>query len=298
MEQGHSPRMASLRLVLGLTCAALVLVFAPSAAAIVNGSPDGNRHPYVVFVGQQVVTPAGPVNTQACSGSLVGPSTVVTAAHCSVVFTPRGIAPLPKCSTATPVFCVRWVVRQGENMRAPTGETLAASFDVAPGFCATCPFVGNNDLGVITLAAPLDGPYAKLPKLESVAKRFRKERTATIVGYGVDAPGASPATLGPRRYGKAEARLFAGDLNLLELPVPTRSNRAAVACTGDSGGPVLKGKTLQAVISFGDNACGGPTYALRLDTNAAQSFLATYVDLRGSHGGDDDERDDDSRDDD
>ena len=56
--------------------------------------------------------------------------------------------------------------------------------------------------------------------------------------------------------------------------------------------PLVKGRTLQAVISFGDTSCGGPTFAYRLDTDAARSFLASFLDLGKSEGGDEDERDD------
>ena len=36
-----------------------------------------------------------------------------------------------------------------------------------------------------------------------------------------------------------------------------------------------------AVHSIGDDACGGPSYAYRLDTPDAQSFLSQYLDVRG-----------------
>ncbi len=282
--------MKFLRLLIGSLFAALMLAAAPTASAIVDGKAD-TSHDYVVFVGQQVILPGGPpINTQACSGTLVAPTIVVTAAHCSLL--PPGAPPFPLCSAPGQVFCVAYVVRQGENMREPDAETTAQSFARHPLFCATCSFLANHDLGVITLSAPLEGPYAKLPRPDSVAKRFRKDKQTTIVGFGTDSPGAPPSSLGPRREGKVEATLFGANPNLLELPVPSKKNRDAVACNGDSGGPLVKGRTLQAVISFGDTSCGGPTFAYRLDTDAARSFLASFLDLGTSEGGDDDERDD------
>ena len=263
---------------------------APTASAIVDGDLD-TRHDEVVFVGQQVVLPGGPpVNLQACSGTLVAPTIVVTAAHCSLL--PAGAPPFPICSPTRPVLCINYVVRQGDNMRAPDAETTATAFAVHPLFCASCGFLSNHDLGVITLASPLSGPYAKLPRADSVAKHFKKDKQATIVGYGTDSAGAPASSLGPRRSGRADASLYDANTNLLELPVPSKKNRSAVACNGDSGGPVMKGRTLQAVISFGDTACGGPTFAYRLDTPSARSFLASFVDLGRSEGGDEDERDD------
>jgi hypothetical protein len=265
------------------------LVGAPTASAIVDGELD-SRHDEVVFVGQQIVFPGMIANGQACSGTLVAPTIVVTAAHCSLL--PPGAPSLPLCSAAQPVFCVQYVVRQGDNMRAPDAETTARSFTLHPSFCATCDFFANHDLGVITLNTPLDGPYAKLPKSGSLEKRFKKDKQTTIVGFGTDSPTAPPTSLGPRRSGKANASLFAPNTNLLQLPVPSKKNRDAVACNGDSGGALIQGRTLQAVISFGDTACGGPTFAYRLDTASARSFLASFVDLGKSEGSDDDERDD------
>ncbi len=281
--------MASLRTLFISLLAALTLAAAPTASAIVNGQDD-KGHSYVVFVGQQVVVPGGTVNTQACSGTLVGPKTVLTAAHCSIA-----PGPVPLCSDSVTVFCLRWVVRQGQNLRTPDTETTAKSFDVFPGFCGTCSPFSTTDLGVITLVDPLSGPYAKLPKADSVEKKFSRTHKATIVGFGVDAPGAPATSLGPRRKASVEAKLFAPVPSLLELPVPSRS-KYGIACSGDSGGPVLKGKSILAVISFGDLACGGPTYAVRLDTAAARSFIANYVDLKGHEANDDDERDGDNDD--
>jgi hypothetical protein len=67
-------------------------------------------------------------------------------------------------------------------------------------------------------------------------------------------------------------------------------------CFADSGGPSLRGRTILAVTSIGDDSCRGPTYAYRLDTDAARSFLANYVSLKGDRRGDDDEREDEDDD--
>jgi hypothetical protein len=269
------------------------LAAAPTASAIVDGRED-RSHDYVVFVGQQIIVPGGAVNTQACTGTLVAPTIVVTAAHCSLL--PPGAPPFPLCSAPGQVFCVSYSVRQGDNMRTPDAETTAKSFDVHPLFCATCDFLANHDLGVITLNAALEGPYGRLPKPDSLAKRFQNGKKTTIVGYGTDSAGAPPTSLGPRRSGRATASLYGANTNMLELPGPSKRNRAAVACNGDSGGPLLSGRTMHAVISFGDTACAGPTFAYRLDTNDARSFLAGFVDLRG-HDHDVEADDEDAEDD-
>ena len=273
-EPGHSALMASLRLTLLGILAALVLMAAPSASAIVGGAED-TEHPYVVFLGQQVQLPNGTtLNANACSGTLVAPTVVVTAAHC-------GLLP-PPLNT----FPQRWVVRQGPSIAAPTAATTG-TFIAHPGFCTSCPGgpqnFGNNDLAVVLLATPLDGPYANLPKEGWVGKHFEKSKQLVVVGYGVTQPRLVPSDpvvgLGTRRFVQSRANLLAGGENFLELPMPEK-DKYGVACSGDSGGANLVGDTLVAVTSIGDLRCGGPNYAFRIDTASARAFLGQYVDLR------------------
>ena len=61
--------------------AALMVVLATAAAAfaITNGTPDGNRHPYV---GLMVAIDSDGVPLWRCSGSLLSPTVFLTAGHC------------------------------------------------------------------------------------------------------------------------------------------------------------------------------------------------------------------------
>ena len=258
--------MASLRTLFISLLAALTLAAAPTASAIVDGSVD-TEHSYVVFVGQQVQLPNGTwVNGSACSGVLVAPTIVLTAAHCT-------LGPPPS-------FPQRAVVRQGESIFAPEAAALG-TYNVHPGFCIGCPGgpegFANNDLAVVVLSSPLPGPYANLPKLGFAGKHFDKEKQLVAVGYGLSAPGTG---LGTRRFAQASAIVAPSAPNFLFLPVPSKKKYGTV-CAGDSGGAALVGNTLVAIHSIGDDACGGPSYAYRLDTPDAQSFLSNYVDVRG-----------------
>ena len=67
------------RLLIALVGTALAVMLASPAKAITNGEPDRGRHPYVglaVFDG-----PNGP--THRCSASLLSPTVVLTAGHCT-----------------------------------------------------------------------------------------------------------------------------------------------------------------------------------------------------------------------
>ena len=173
--------MASLRTLWISLLAALMLAAAPTASAIVDGTVDVERD-YVVFVGQQVVIPGGPtINTVACSGVLVAPTVVVTAAHCSLMGPP------------VPPSWIRWVVIRGEGIGTPDAMQASGSFVVHPSFCIACPGApegfANNDLAVVLLDNPLPGPYAKLPKADFVGKHFDKEKKLVAAGYGITGPG-------------------------------------------------------------------------------------------------------------
>jgi secreted trypsin-like serine protease len=260
--------MASLRTLFISLLAALTLAAAPTASAIVDGTLDVERD-YVVLVGQQIQTPDGVWrNANACSGVLVAPTIVLTAAHCTLV-------PFP------PSWPQRAVVRQGENFTAPEAAAIG-TYVLHPDFCIGCAGApegfANNDLAVILLSSPLPGPYAHLPKLGFAGKHFDdKEKQLVAVGYGLSAPGTG---FGTRRSAQAGAIVASNAPNFLFLPVPSKEKYGTV-CTGDSGGAALVGNTLVGIHSIGDDACGGPSYAYRLDTPDAQSFLSQYLDVRG-----------------
>ena len=262
--------MASLRTLFISLLAALTLAAAPTASAIVDGSVDV-EHDYVVFVGQQVTIPGmGTFNTVGCSGVLVAPTVVVTAAHCSLLGPP------------VPSSWIRWVVIRGESTTAPDAMRVSGTFVTHPGFCIGCPGApegfANNDLAVVLLDSPLPGPYAKLPKAGFVGKHFDKEKQLVAAGFGITGPGLRD--IGTRRSAQAGAVVASNAPNFLLLPVPSKKKYGTV-CTGDSGGAALLGTMVVAVHSIGDDQCGGPSYAYRLDTPDAQSFLSMYLDVRG-----------------
>jgi secreted trypsin-like serine protease len=278
--------MASLRLVIAGFLTLLALVGAPTASAVVNGEVDTKRD-FVVLVEIQVLLPGAPgwLSPGTCSGTLVDADTVVTAAHC--MFTP----PLPPGSR------VRFVVNQGDSLAEATA-TSTGTFISHPGFCFPCAggpdptFPANNDLAVIQLDNPMPGPYAKLPKPDSAAKKFDKPKNVKVVGFGRVDP-SSNAGIRIRRVADSRAQLVGpGSPNWLVAPSQAKS-KYGYACGGDSGGANLVGRTLVAVTSVGDNACGGPTYLFRVDTPSALAFLGQFVDLKGSGKDDDEDEDDD-----
>lgn len=243
----------ALRLHVLAILAALMFGVVPNASAIVGGTPSSGADTPVVFVGQV----GAPRN--ACTGVAVSPTLVLTAAHCGLVA--NGTAPAGQ----------PFVVFKGPSVAAPTLRT-AGVFFAHPDFRWLghgVPHFADADLAVITITgAPLPGPYAQLPALGTADVKG----SATIYGYGVAAlvgGHADPASFGRLRY--AEAQLLGvknSDPEFLHFNGP--------ACFGDSGGPVLRGGTVLAIISFAPSACKSTNYATRLDTVSARLFLSSF----------------------
>ena len=242
--------------------AVVALCAAGSAGAIVNGEPDGNRHPYVVALGLTYADGSRSI----CSGTLVSSTLVVTAGHCTygavqaVVWnTPRGFAGLPQSA--------------GIPITHP---------DFEPEFSSS----GNtSDLGVVRLFAPIVlERYGALPAagyLDDLGPRRGHQLDVTLVGYGVQ--GLDPF-LPPGERMMATARIKNLNANMLrdygvKISGVNGSGRAG-SCLGDSGGPILheSSNVVLAVHSFGDvDTCEGANYAYRLDTPSARAFLAPFL---------------------
>ena len=265
--------MRRLTLLWVLVCAISVV---PSAGAIIGGTPDGDEHPYVAFVGD-------PVTRASCSATLVSPTLAVTAAHC---FAP---------GATVVVFPYAAGPRDG---RPP----VVGRFVPHPDFCKPPACQGDDledfvtdDVAVIRLAEPVAlQDYARLPKVEKDGDRGRsgddaldregkgkekkfKSTDVQLVGFGVQ--GFDPAPFSD--FSRTVAREETARPNpvvadkFLEI-----DQEASGFCLGDSGGPVLEKKkdVVLAISSFvaETETCLGPSYSYRLDTRAAQDFIRSF----------------------
>jgi V8-like Glu-specific endopeptidase len=245
-----------------ITAAVVVtaLVCAAPALAITNGAPDGDAHPNV---GGLVAPTAYSDGTWIyCSGTLISPTVVLTAAHCGDA--------------------------DGERVRVTFDSAYQAGDKVYSGTFHPDPLYGHHqsdphDIAVIVLDKAVKGiTPAKLPTADSLSS-LTGSQTFTSVGYG-----AYEVTNGPggHQYLYNDVRMVAtGTLNSitkswLKISMnPSTGNGGT--CYGDSGGPNFLGTTnvIAGITITGDAVCRSTNVDYRLDTASARTFLAHYVAL-------------------
>ena len=262
---------------------ALAMVFSVigSASAITNGVPDGNNHPYV---GLAVFDINGQPSHR-CSASLLSPTIVLTAGHCTV-------------GTSAARVWFDSVV-QGNPEYPFSGAT---SYDgvayTHPDFCNPCgnglPGFSSNDVGIIVLSEPVPtsvvSTYVELPD-EGLVDTLANKTPIDFVGYGVQeqiktSPGQSPRArwTGPRIRMFAPSELVSGEFKHSEEFMKLALNAGGGSggtCFGDSGGPDLMGGTnvVLAVNSYVTNVnCSGVGYSARVDTASVLSWINDFLD--------------------
>ena len=237
---------AAVAVVIGVLAA-----FTGSAGAITGGELDGNRHPNVAMI--VFYQPDGRFR---CSATLVSPTVLVTAAHCTdgvrgkiiVKFDP--VAPDPHLGRpTTPATAV------ADRVHVRAGGMAHGTPHAHPLWDGELQLNDLHDVGVVVLDAPYTGGDASEAAAAQLPRRPSRRATAASTsrsspssGYGVyfEKPAEGPAEAGRRRgpdrrftdRGRAE-RLVAGAEAGRE-----REGLAAEggSCFGDSGGPVFHGR--------------------------------------------------------
>ena len=243
-----------------IACAATLaaLAFVAPAAAVTNGSADGNGHPNVGGLVADQVYPDG--LWIYCSGTLVSPTVFVTAAHCFEAERVR--------VTFDPAYV------DGD-------KTYSGTFYADPLYNQSSS--DPHDLAVVVFDKAVKGiTPARLPAADSLSRLSGSQRF-TSVGYG-----AYEVTSGPggHEYLYDDVRGVAtGTLNTttkawLKISM-NPSHGDGGTCYGDSGGPNFLGTTdiLAATTITGDSVCRSTNVDYRLDTAAARAFLGQFVTL-------------------
>ncbi|WP_262848160.1 S1 family peptidase [Mumia quercus] len=248
-----------LALLLLLTFGMGGLVIGSPATAIINGTPDGERHPAVG--GLVSPTQYSDGTWTYCSGTLISPTVFLTAAHCGT---------------------------EGERVAVTFDSDYEDGDQVYTGTFHGDPLYPGNqsdahDIAVVVFDEPVAGiTPARLPEAGSLSDLSRNQRF-TSVGYGAYEVTNEP---GGHRYLYDDRRMVAtGTLNAINPTWLRISMNASTGnggtCYGDSGGPNFLGTTdvIAAITITGDAVCRATNVTYRLDTESARTFLAQYVAL-------------------
>jgi len=251
------------RLAVGLLL--FVGMLAPSQAhAIIGGELDGNRHPNVGLIVTYEVGGGG----VSCTGTLIAPTVVVTAAHCvkqTVGFPPIEEIRVTFDSSLEPDPTSAFGFAFDRYMTAtPYGHPAYYNGPLKGGMNA---YFANfaYDIGVLILPAPASTLWpgitpAPLPPagfLDPYATGTRN-RLFTQVGYGTFKDIVPPK--GHTLLYDATRRMTTSPLwkltpTLLNLNGNQNDARGGGGtCHGDSGGPVFLDKVIVAVHSFGQGS--------------------------------------------
>jgi hypothetical protein len=237
-----------------------------SVPACSQGSPDENvsatSAPIVggrlgqvgQFPNVVALVMTGPNGQSLCTGTLVAPNVVVTAAHC-VLPEEVGVATQAEVTAGTRVLFDRASLNAG-------GGTIVAAASTLPQPAFDINNLGQHDIGIVVLSQRVTS-RAPAPIVRDAAQ-VRPGALVTLVGYGISRINAD---------GTAD-NTSAGTENVLENKgtVPCASIGGSDAnlicfdqsdgkgsCNGDSGGPAFSvtggTNTVAGVTSFGDQNC-------------------------------------------
>jgi secreted trypsin-like serine protease len=258
-----------------LSLGLLILSVAP-ASAVQFGTPDGNAHPYVgLLVFDVNGSPAW-----RCSGTLLSPTVMVTAGHCTYGTSGGRVWFESDVDSGIP------------NNGYPYGGGTSIEFKqiyTHPNYVDGAFYL--YDVGIVILKKPVRvgtyGTLAPVGLLDQIAtQRGQQDQSFTVVGYGLQ---SVVPTLQQDRV------RYQGTVQLINsntpygIPAGTSAsftnnpgggNGSGGTCFGDSGGPIFYGTSTQiaAVTSFGINEnCRGTGGGYRLDTANDQAFITQFL---------------------
>lgn len=276
---------ARLPILAGAILAGLGLVAPAPATASTGGTPDGDTHPNVAMIAYYDAT-----GRYRCSATLISPTVLVTAAHCTdgtlgrtlvtfdSVIAEAPPSPLPVAEDVSAGYTEEELAAQGY---------LSGTAHTHPQYSDFTDLDNWNDVGVVVLDEPVEGiapaPVADLGAADAI-KQPRKT-IFTAVGYGTEVRQAEegPQKPTPQSYPLIRRYVEMPGQKITPQVIQTNGNEkdpfgTGGTCFGDSGGSLwLDGKVV-AVTSYGYTAnCRYIDGYQRIDIPVVADWIAGFL---------------------
>jgi Trypsin len=277
-----------MRRTLLLTLVAVFGVILGRTHAVTDGHLDGNLHPAVVLLLMEV----GGEPAFRCSGTLLSPTVLLTAGHCTNAFPAEdysGMRVFTESDVQGGIGVTNNYPNAGPNAVEAVSWAAHPLFETAPFFV--------HDVGVVVLSAPITLPasqYGKLPSVNQLdqfsRRRGQQDVTFTAVGYGLQESFPDPATF----LATNTRTRFYSTPRLLQINVPgftgpfsmllSNNHSTGGTCFGDSGGANFLGsgrtetRIVAGVTSYAINGnCAGTGGVFRMDREDVIDFVSSYL---------------------
>ena len=258
---------------------------AVAASAITGGELDGDGHPNVALIA--FYTGAG---RSRCTATLVSPTVLVTAAHCTDGTVGKTAVKFDTLVDAAPPADLGGAADPAAGYTAAEladAGYLSGTAHTHPGYSHFTDKKNWNDVGVVVLDSPVTiEPATIAPSgyLDQFTPDVLSTTFFTTVGYGTEISQAGPGPNKPTPQDYPIVRRFAEqpgqklDAQLLQVNGNDRDPRGTGGtCYGDSGGPAFHDGYQVSVTSYGlGSVCRNLDGLQRIDIPVVQDWLATF----------------------